>query len=283
MSRPGGAAGPGGTIRLGSFNLLAGRSVRDGRTTPERLRAAVAALDADVLALQEVDSALPRSGGSAQAALAAEVLGGADVRFLPTLVASPAAGGWEPDTRSPGQLLDSPATPGLPGYGIALVSRIPVDSWHGLRLLRGRGRYPLIWTPRRPFVRWVSDEPRSVLAAVLREPRMTVACAHLSFVPGVNAVQLRQVVRWLATLPAPRVLLGDLNLPGLLPARLTSWTPLVRGVTFPSTRPRVQLDHVLAAGLPRGSSWQSQVRPELPVSDHRAVTVDLRFARPAPA
>lgn len=255
--------------------MLAGRSVDAGHSDPERLRAAVATLDADVVALQEVDSRLPRSGYADQAPLAATALAAAELRFLPTLTGTPGVRGWRPVTDPPERVLADPAGEVAPGYGIALVSRIPVDRWYGLRLFRGRGRYPLIWTRHQPFVHWVPDEPRAILAAVLREPRMTVACTHLSFVPGVNAVQLRQVVRWLSRLPAPQVLLGDLNLPGSLSSWLTSWTPLVHGATFPSHAPRAQLDHALATGLPPGSSWQSSVQPQLPVSDHRAIRVDL--------
>ena len=42
-------------MRLATFNLLHGRSPADGVVDPDRLVAAVASLDADVLALQEVD------------------------------------------------------------------------------------------------------------------------------------------------------------------------------------------------------------------------------------
>ena len=79
---------------------------------------------------------------------------------------------------------------------------------------------------------------------------VVVANTHLSFVPGWNVAQLREIVRWARTLPGPRVLLGDLNLPGPV-ARLTSrWTPAGRLATYPSWKPRVQLDHVLLDGLP---------------------------------
>ena len=72
------------------------------------------------------------------------------------------------------------------------------------------------------------------------------------------------------------MLLGDLNLPGRLPARLTGWTPLVDAATFPAPSPRVQLDHALARGLPPGTRADARVI-ELDVSDHRAVLVDLHL------
>ena len=51
-------------MRLATFNLLNGRSLADGQVDLERLRDAVVALDADVLALQEVDRDQPRSHGA---------------------------------------------------------------------------------------------------------------------------------------------------------------------------------------------------------------------------
>ncbi|MEV6815065.1 endonuclease/exonuclease/phosphatase family protein, partial [Micromonospora sp. NPDC051296] len=49
-------------MRLATFNLLHGRSLTDGLVDPARLAAAVSDLDADVLALQEVDRDQSRSG-----------------------------------------------------------------------------------------------------------------------------------------------------------------------------------------------------------------------------
>jgi endonuclease/exonuclease/phosphatase family metal-dependent hydrolase len=103
-----------------------------------------------------------------------------------------------------------------------------------------------------------------------------VATAHLSFVPGYNIRQLRALRTWLAGMPRPLIVLGDFNLPGRLPARITGWTPLVRAATYPSMKPRAQLDHVLADGLSAGqlASVRSEVHL-LPVSDHAAVSVDI--------
>ena len=266
-------------LRLATFNILSGRSLSDLRADPRTLIDAVATLEADVIALQEVDRNQDRSMGSDQAALAAEALGtgsgsgGGGYRFVATVHGTPGRRGWVP---APG-----PESPGTAAYGIALVSRLPVRQWAVLRLGGMPGRYPVISPGPRPRVVWLRDEPRAAVAAVLAEPRMTLACAHLSFVPGRNAVQLRRLTRWLRTLPGPRILLGDLNLPDGLPARLTGWTPLVDAPTFPSQAPRLQLDHVLAHDLPDGATVTDAGAVRLPISDHRAAFATLHLPHPA--
>jgi endonuclease/exonuclease/phosphatase family metal-dependent hydrolase len=114
------------------------------------------------------------------------------------------------------------------------------------------------------------------VAAVLAGPAgpFTVAGTHLSFVPGFNVSQLRHLVRWLADKPAPRLVLGDLNLPGRLPRAVSGWTQLARVPTYPSWKPRVQFDHVLARGV--GEHQVQRVdSARLPVSDHNALSLDL--------
>lgn len=259
------------TLRLGTFNLLSGRSLTDGQIDPDRLSAAARELDVDVLAVQEVDRHQPRSGGLDQAERIARTLGAVDHRFVAALDGTPGVPGWTPSA-------DRAVTPEdlFAQFGVALISRLPVAEWHVLRLRPARGRFPLPIPSRPPQLLWLNDEPRVVVAAVLEEPRITIACTHLSFVPLSTIRQLRTAHRWLAGLPGPQVLLGDLNLPGPVARRITGWTPLVSSPTFPAPAPRIQLDHVLAAGLPPGFRATGRVR-QLPISDHRAVLVDLQL------
>jgi endonuclease/exonuclease/phosphatase family metal-dependent hydrolase len=260
-------------LRLGSFNLLSGRSPADGVIDADRLIEATRLLDVDVLAVQEVDRHQPRSGGVDQAALIADTLGAVDHRFAAALDGTPGIRGWLPSAagvRPDG--VDSTAVTAQ--FGVALISRLPVAEWHELRLSPARGRYPLPIPSRPPRLMWLNDEPRVAVAAVLQNPRITIACTHLSFVPTSNVRQLKRVRAWLAGLPGPHLLLGDLNLPGAAVRRITGWTPLVSSPTFPSWAPRLQLDHVLASGLPPGSQAVGRVK-QLPISDHQAVLVDL--------
>jgi endonuclease/exonuclease/phosphatase family metal-dependent hydrolase len=250
---------------------------------PVRLRQSVrqlAELGLDVLAVQEVDRAQPRSDGVDQLAEVAAALGAVDARFAPTLAGVPGSGrSWTPFAGG----VDS-APPDGPSYGVGLVSRLPVLAWR-LRSL-GSSRtvlpMPVPGPGRLPRVLLVPDEPRLALAAVVLTDLgpVTVICTHLSFAPVTAVRQLRTVRRWAATLPGPRVLAGDLNLPGGLPARVTGWRALASAPTFPSPAPRVQLDHLLTDEAGRGPGPQGRTEGtsgavRLGISDHQALVGDF--------
>src|SRR3954471_17087789 len=112
-------------MRLASFNLLHGMSLSHGRVESQQICSAVAALDADVLALQEVDRNQPRSGGLDLTALAADALGAPDRHFAPALIGTPGLA-W--------RAAEDDAAAGAAAYGIALVSRVPVERWATIRL-----------------------------------------------------------------------------------------------------------------------------------------------------
>jgi endonuclease/exonuclease/phosphatase (EEP) superfamily protein YafD len=86
----------------------------------------------------------------------------------------------------------------------------------------------------------------------------------------------------LATRPAPRLLLGDLNLSwaALLLASRRGWPGSGRGDTIPNSRPDRQLDHVLRSD-PGGVLRPHHARVvAAPVSDHRALVVEFDVAAP---
>jgi endonuclease/exonuclease/phosphatase family metal-dependent hydrolase len=254
-------------VRLATFNLLHGRSLSDGTVHAERVSAAVAALDADVLGLQEVDKAQPRSGLLDLTALAAEAMNAPVHRFAAAVVGTPG------ETWQPWRSDDDNAHP---LYGIALISRFPVLRWQITRLPGAPIRSPVLLAGG--GVALLKDEPRVLLAAVIDAPGgpVTVATTHLSFVPGWNLRQLRHAVRALRALPPPRVLLGDLNMPAFPVRAFTGWRPLARAATYPSTTPRAQLDHVLLDPRGAGPAQVVQVStPRVDVSDHRPLVVQL--------
>jgi endonuclease/exonuclease/phosphatase family metal-dependent hydrolase len=281
-------------VRLVTWNVLHGCSPDDGRVDLDRFAAAVRSLDADVLALQEVDRGQARSQGADLAAVAAEAMGARDHRFAAALVGPP--GAWsaaphEDRVGGPGAAAADataalPATaperlealvdpsPREPAYGVALISRLPVTSWRVVRVPPLPRPVPmLVGRPLRPAV--VRDEPRVAIAAEVAADAgtLTVATTHLSFVPGWNLLQLRRLVRTLGCEvgPGPLVLTGDLNTGARRAAWVSGLTGLAAGRTFPAPEPRTQLDHLLGRGV-RASDGAVH---HLPVSDHRALGVTL--------
>ncbi len=234
-------------MRVATFNLLSGRSP-DTDFDVDRFTDAVRELDADLLALQEVDRGQERSGRADLAALAAEATGASSWRFEPTLVGPP--GKW---VRAP---LGADAGAG-PAYGIAFLSRHPVTTWDVVRL------------PRLP-----GDEPRLALVATVETPfgLWTVVSTHLTYLrPSchLQLLRLRPLVRRTA---GPALLLGDLNQGRTTAELLTGLRPLATGATFPAGAPRAQLDHILANRDLR-TVRGGPVR--LPISDHRALVADV--------
>ncbi|MCZ7423088.1 endonuclease/exonuclease/phosphatase family protein [Verrucosispora sp. WMMA2121] len=258
-------------MRLATFNLLHGRSLADGLVDPARLAAAVAALDADVLALQEVDRDQSRSGHLDLTAIAAQAVGAPEHRFAAAVVGTPGEAFRPLNHDDDGH--------GEPCYGVGLISRHPVTSWRVTRLHPAPVRSPVYVPGPGGGLILLRDEPRVVLAAVLDTPHgpLTVAATHLSFVAGWNVRQLRQVIRALRALPAPRILLGDLNLPAWATRAVSGWHLLGRRPTYPAAQPRVQLDHILADrhGFDQLPPVAAVRTPLSTISDHRPLVVDL--------
>src|ERR1700712_2919252 len=251
-------------MRVATFNILHGRTVGGG-VDLDRLRASVPALDADVLALQEVDVEQERSGRADLTAVAAEAMGAVAHRFVAAISGTPGAT-WMAAT---GEEL-----PGTAGYGIALLSRYPVVSWQVLQLPRVPFRFPM-YAPGSRRVTVVDEEPRTAVIALLQTPwgQVTFANTHLSFVPGWNRRQLRRLVDDLKGFPGPRMLAGDLNLRPSAVARSTGMRSLGRAATFPAGSPRRQIDHIVT------DDSRLRVRrceaPLMPISDHRPLVVDV--------
>ncbi|WP_431680332.1 endonuclease/exonuclease/phosphatase family protein [Kitasatospora sp. KL5] len=318
-------------LRIATFNLLHGQPLAaDGAPLPlpadpaAPLGDAIAELDADVLALQEVDRHQERSGLADQAAVAAKAMGAADWRFAAALHGRPAPlAGWVHDPTMTKLQVYGPAevdsATDRPAYGTALLTRLPVHHWRARRFAPAPFGLPLRVAGRRGLTP-VPDEPRAALAAVLegRHGPFTVVAAHLSFVPGWNVAQLTAIRRWIADLPQPYLVLGDFNLIGAVPRtvlgsataldrstsreriraaraarrtrlaqdggrrrrvreprpRLQGWYDLARTPTYPSHKPAVQFDHVLAVGVPRTAVGPAAA-PRTPVSDHRPLLVEV--------
>jgi endonuclease/exonuclease/phosphatase family metal-dependent hydrolase len=250
-------------VRIGTFNVQHGRATAGGRVDAAGLARAVAALDVDVLALQEVDRGQLRSGRSDQAAAAAAAMGAAHVRLAPALVGP--VGLWR---RAPAH------DRGGPAYGVAIVSRYPVREWTTIPLPRLRGvTLARSGWRRRPY----RDQPRVALAALVETPQgpLTVVGTHLSYLRGQGARQLEHLLDAFDGSPHPLVVLGDLNL--RLPAVRAvaaprGVEPVAEATTYPAHEPRAQIDHVLARGAAPAGPARSVATG---ISDHRALVVGL--------
>jgi endonuclease/exonuclease/phosphatase family metal-dependent hydrolase len=206
------------------------------RAATETLAGYCSGLEADILALQELDAGAPRSAWEDQATVVAGASGMAHVfgrarRVVP-----------------------------LGSHGIALLVRGTIDDARVVALPH-----------------WRRHRGRCAVLAVttVGHRRLSVAATHLSPHRGENVAQLRTVVGELAAMPAPRLLLGDLNL------LATDVLPLIAGTgltladpsapTVPADDPRFRVDHVALDGL---RVQRVEVLPRPPVSDHRAVLVE---------
>ncbi|MGH9184609.1 MAG: endonuclease/exonuclease/phosphatase family protein, partial [Acidimicrobiales bacterium] len=231
-------------LRLATFNIRHGAVAGGRRVRPDLLAAACRDLDADVLALQEVDVGTQRAGGVDLASLVAEATGMAMV-FGATL--SPFRGGQ---------------------YGNALLVRGALEDAEVMRL-------PRHWWP------WGRREPRNAIVArvVVDAVHLSVAATHLSVRRWESRPQAVAVGRALSGRPAPRALIGDLN---RSPAELTRLRVLSDydladiPPTFPSRAPVLRLDHVAVQGL----TIVDHMVVATAVSDHRAVVVTCEAAAP---
>jgi len=255
-------------VRLVTFNILHGRDLERDEVDIDTFADAIKSLDADVLALQEVDRNQTRSGRADLTAVAAEAMGADEHLFVAALAGSPGAT-WTAATGA--------EQPDAAAYGIALLTRCPVTSWEVVRLPVVPGPAPMRFHGKR-WPTLVREEPRVAVAAGICSPlgELTVATTHLSFLPWWNGHQLRTLTRSLRSLPRPLLLTGDLNMDPAKAARVSGMGPLGDPQpTFPVWAPDVQLDHVLASGF-TGTAHASVRR--LPVSDHLALVVDLGAA-----
>jgi endonuclease/exonuclease/phosphatase family metal-dependent hydrolase len=231
-------------MRIVTFNVKHG-TVDGGRIDNRLLAHTCAGLEADILALQEVDRRATRSGFADQVRLVARATG-----------MSAAFG--EAARRGP-----------LRRYGNALLARGALSDVETLALPRPEG----------------GEFRVAVLAGLTLEPgvpglprdgdaRLSVAATHLSFRRGEGAAQLMALVEALDRRPCPRVLLGDLNLaPDVVePVLVTAGYHIAStGPTFPVRLPRSRIDYVAVAGL----EIVSAEALETSLSDHRLVVAEV--------
>lgn len=226
-------------MRVVTFNIRHGTVGSGSRVDAERLAEVCDGFGADVLALQEVDRGRARSGRVDLAATVARVTGMASA-FGPSLQGSDGE------------------------YGNALLVRGQIDHWSVHPLPGGSAR-------SRP------QEPRTALVASVRvgSVSLRVVATHLAVPSWLGLVQLEAVLDLAAALPAPVVVLGDLNRePAEVgpPARRAGFDLAAHRPTHPARWARSTIDHVLHGP---GLTVTDTAVERTPMSDHRALVVDL--------
>ena len=227
-------------MRAVSFNVHHGTLGASGPVDPVRLGEVCAGFDADVLALQEIECGVARSGRVDLPAVVAEATGLALV--------------FDPVRRVEGGR-----------YGNALLVRGSFVQSASLRLYR-------------PRLRFRGERRRAIeVLAHLDRPRLDVwiVASHLSIEPDEVDRQLTEVVDRTARRPVPKLLLGDLNRrPPHVEAAAAGTGLTVADLslpTYPADGPRIRIDHLLVGGL----HVDRVSVPEVAVSDHRPLVVDL--------
>ncbi len=266
-------------MRITSWNLLHGEAIPPDKEADKTalLSAALGQLASDVIGLQEVDYFLERSGNHNQVGTVASMMAASDWAFAPSLIGDPDKD-WRNPIESDDTLITNNSQMSTGSYGIGMVSKIPVTSWHRLDL-KGSPigvlmAFPVDGKLKRFYVR---DHPRSALAAQLDNGWLIIN-THLSFVPGFSLAQLIKIKRWANTLgvadKSKILIMGDLNIPMAIFARGFKWKSLATQRTFPSWYPKVQIDYFLSQTL-RAKDVRHIQYPHSGMSDHLPLQIEV--------
>lgn len=233
-------------MRVATFNIKNGLDLERERTDNRGLVDAVRRLDADVLAMQEVDRLRVRSRFRRQSRMVAR------------------RAGYE-------QVFGRTRRRDVIGaYGNALLVRgdmTDVDIF-GLPVAPGHENRGVILATVK-----VGDLSVSVGATHLQNRRDEWKVHEAP-------EQLRAAFAALRTRPAPRMLLGDFNLRDRVAGPIVEengFTAVEHEATWPAPSPEISIDWICLDGL---EATDVEV-VHLPVSDHRAVVATIRATHPA--
>ena len=240
-----------GTLRVLCYNIHYGQG-NDGQYDLERLAAVIAASKPDLVALQEVDVGVERSGRVHQAQQLGKLTGMA-VRFGPT-------------QHYQGGL-----------FGNAVLTRLPIldVSIHPLPYTEA--------TPERVTY------PRAAIAVVVRGPEgqpLRFVSTHFQHnVPEDRVAEAKAINALFAGEddPLPTILAGDMNaLPDAEPVQLLlqRWTHAMDDAaapTVPSAKPTSRIDYIFYRPSDRFRVLNAEVIAEPMASDHRPVFAVLEW------
>jgi endonuclease/exonuclease/phosphatase family metal-dependent hydrolase len=238
-------------IRVMSFNIHHGKGT-DGIIQLNRIFEVIHRVKPDIVGLNEVDRIFhSRSDYMDQPSLLSAQLG-MNYAFAPAL-----------NTPFPQENIENG------GYGNAILSRFPIQSFRSIRLSGGGD----------------AREPRVLLQGKINRDgaEITVFVTHLSLHPWHHRLQTSEILSITSECEEPHLIMGDWNMrPGSRPWRLITqnyqdiWinNGQGRGATFPSKRPLLRLDYIFVS--PHFEVQHSEVSRFLPMaSDHLPVWCDL--------
>ncbi|MEY4314389.1 MAG: hypothetical protein RIS93_969 [Actinomycetota bacterium] len=276
---------PAQSMRIISWNLLHGQIIPPNNDQDWRQSLITAAktvannYQPDFIGLQEVDYLQPRSTLINQTQLVAESMGLKYWAYLPSLFGTPGEK-WEKVRDLKAALITQDTTPPEEiSYGIGIATNQRIKKLHVKKLGRSIIGLPLVIPNENGRVRfiYVKDEPRVALTAEL-ENGLTITTTHLSFAPVVNIYQLNLLCTTLNRLPGKQVLIGDLNMIANLPSRFSSYKSLIKQMTYPSWKEKIQFDYIMAPKSTAKSITTTPVNTvKTNISDHTPIGVELRF------
>ena len=271
-------------MRITSWNIQHGIAYQAAPAQDFSLADNLAALhrdiESDIYLFQEVDCRLPRTDYRNQPAELAAAVGAIDFRFAPTVIGEPGLKSVMPEQEE--RVLISETCSTFNGYGNLFISRIPVREWLRFDLGKSPIGAPLLigmGAGQRLIV--APDELRTATAAVL-ENKIIVINTHLSFVPGYNIKQLRQLIQWAKALEAEYasevIIAGDFNLPDFALTPFRQWRTINTGPTFPQWNPKITFDHFMVRAC-LTNTWRARSEAAQMYGDHLPITVE-RIDRP---
>lgn len=152
-------------------------------------------------------------------------------------------------------------------YGIALLSRFPIESTRALTL---------------PHIK-TSGERRGALSATLKvnkKQKLNVISTHLDLDKATRPEQISAITQWTDD-KTPTVLCGDFNAmpedPAIAIAK-NKWTQMCdMQPTFPNTSPSRKIDYFFTRGQGQWRTVSYNRIAECPLSDHCPIVITLEY------
>ena len=228
------------SLKIVSYNIHHGEGI-DGKLDLLRIAAVIAKENPDLVTLQEVDRICTRSGGIDQAAELGKLLN-MEHRF--------------------GKFMDFQGGE----YGMAVLSRLPIEKTTRHELPKGA-------------------EPRCALEIVVQpigwEKPLSLIGIHNDWTKEeIRVRQVTDLLGKLETIDHPVVLAGDFNAEprsgSLELLKKKGWQTLrkKRANTWPSVKPKVEIDFFIVRDLPH-FTYVERILDEEVASDHRPIAVKI--------